>query len=311
MFARADAGFVEEDHPRGPDGKFGKGGGVAAAPAAKPKSNYKPASYAGMPAKAPAAATPSKTQIWYPGAPLLSGGSYKPAGSGGGWSKSEPKPLSEAEKAALAAKYEAEKAARAAHFKGKISKLLTKMGIPLSSHEQVTYQASKSLPSAPLNGIEFSHYREPNRWNEVEGQNSLMTEPPLPELEQDQRLASGIIIMEPDGRIWLTKPKGGFGGYDYSFPKGGVDEGLSPQANSIKEAFEETGLKAKITGYHGDYEGDTSVSRYYLGEREGGSPTDAGWESEAVVLATLEQAAGLLNRTRDKQILLDLVKRSK
>jgi ADP-ribose pyrophosphatase YjhB (NUDIX family) len=80
------------------------------------------------------------------------------------------------------------------------------------------------------------------------------------------------VIREKDGRVWLMRPSKGFGGYDQTFPKGGLEDGLTPQENAIKEAYEETGLKVKITGFAGDHEGDTTVSRFYFAEREGGDP---------------------------------------
>jgi ADP-ribose pyrophosphatase YjhB (NUDIX family) len=133
-------------------------------------------------------------------------------------------------------------------------------------------------------------------------------EPPFAPRRPGQRLSTGIIVREKDGRIWLFEPKNHFGGYDHSFPKGGLEEGLSPQQNAHKELWEETGLHARIVGHLGDYEGDTSLSRYYVADRTGGEPT-TGPETEAVKLVTLDEAEPMLNKARDKQILTDLSER--
>src|SRR6185312_15342658 len=122
-----------------------------------------------------------------------------------------------------------------------------------------------------LNGVAFKRYKPPKNWANVPGQKKNLKEPPF-DVPRDMRASSGVVIHEPDGRVWLIKPTKGFGGYYYTFPKGGIDEGLSPQANAIKEAYEETGLKVRITGFAGDYEGDTSVTRLYHAVREGGTP---------------------------------------
>jgi 8-oxo-dGTP pyrophosphatase MutT (NUDIX family) len=127
-------------------------------------------------------------------------------------------------------------------------------------------------------------------------------EPPLPSLAKGETLSAGLLIREPDGRVWVVKPKGGFGGYDYTFPKGGVSKGLGTQPTAIKEAYEETGLHAQITGYAGDHTGDTSITRYYFAERTGGTPVDHGWESEGVSLIHPDQLHEFLNRTRDRKI---------
>lgn len=129
---------------------------------------------------------------------------------------------------------------------------------------------------------------------------------PFPALKPWQHAASGAVIMEPDGRIWVVAPRGGYAGYDNTFPKGTVDkgDGLTMQQNAHKEVQEESGLCMKLKGVVGDFAGDQSVTRYYLAERVGGSPYHHdGVETEAVKLATPEQLRAMLNKKRDKNIL--------
>ena len=180
-----------------------------------------------------------------------------------------------------------------------------------------------SIGGAPFKSMDAP--KDQHGWAQVEGQNHGIDEPPLPNLKQkpytysytstttgeqktktvqppDKRMSSGVIMREPDGRTWLVKPSNNFGGYNWTFPKGGVEEGLHPQANAIKEAYEESGLHAKITGYAGDYHGDTSITRMYHAERIGGHPKDHQWETEQVALAHPDDVMGMLNRSRDKKI---------
>lgn len=168
----------------------------------------------------------------------------------------------------------------------------------------VAFHAGEKDPPKELNGKKFEAWTPPTDlegWANVEGQDAK-DEPKLPELRPGMTLSSGVIIMEPDGRVWLMRPKGGYGGYDQTFPKGGVEEGLSPQANAIKEAYEETGLKTKILGFVGDYEGDVTVTRFYVGERETGDPATAGEEAEGVILSPPDKLKQFLNRKRDREI---------
>lgn len=177
------------------------------------------------------------------------------------------------------------------------------------------FSAESDLPEG-LNGIKFNKFSPPEDWNAVEGINKELKEaplkgkPPYDYLNHKDEIvsvagkkpASGVFITEPDGRVWIIKPKNRFGGYKQTFPKGKVDEGLSPQANAIKEAWEESGLHVKITGIVGEFEGDTSISRIYTAERIGGSPKDYGEETDGVVLAKPEDLHSLLNRSRDRAI---------
>ena len=173
---------------------------------------------------------------------------------------------------------------------------------PVVSDEVVTYTKGGTITDPDLNGIPLKPWKPPadDDWVNVEGQMPGLVEPPL--VTKGKKAGAGVLIVEPDGRVWLAKPKGAYGGYKHTFPKGSQEKGLNLQANAIKEAYEETGLKVRITGFAGDFEGDTSVARYYTAVRTGGTPLDHGWESEAVVLAPKGKLGQFLNKQRDKDI---------
>jgi 8-oxo-dGTP pyrophosphatase MutT (NUDIX family) len=171
--------------------------------------------------------------------------------------------------------------------------------------DHLTFAKGSPLPVATLHGKPFESWKPPTDWRYVPGTSSEIAMPSLPQTKKKR--SSGIVMLEPDGRVWLVKPTNGFGGYNYTFPKGGVERELDTRANAIKETYEESGLKGKITGFVGDYEGDTSMTRYFLGERETGTPLDHGPESEAVVLVPLAEAGKYLNTDRDKKILADVI----
>lgn len=159
--------------------------------------------------------------------------------------------------------------------------------------------------SGELHGVKFEPWKAPTTdegWAKVEGQ-AKIKEPPVPDLPAGKHLGSGVIIKEPDGRVWVVEPANHFGGYAHTFPKGTAEPGLSLQANAIKEAFEESGLKVKITGHLGDVERDTSVARYYSAVRVGGSPSAAGWESQAVKLVPAAKLKGMLNKPVDRALV--------
>ncbi len=117
--------------------------------------------------------------------------------------------------------------------------------------------------------------------------------------------ASGAIVVEEDGRIWIVSPSNQFAGYENTFPKGTIKgkHELSLRANAIKEVFEESGLLVQLTGFLCDSVRTQSYTRYYLGHRVEGSPAEMGWESQAVHLIPPAEIATWVNHHNDAPIL--------
>jgi ADP-ribose pyrophosphatase YjhB (NUDIX family) len=162
-----------------------------------------------------------------------------------------------------------------------------------------------------INGVEIKawidHPKSTQDWNASELLMPMLDEPPMP--KSSLPIASGVVTVEPDGRIWMVSPTNKFGGYETTFPKGKRDDkNLSLQANAIKEGFEESGLKVRITGYLGDFKRTTSITRLYLAERVSGKPTNMGWESQAVKLVPPSEWGNLLKNPSDLPVLAALQK---
>ena len=138
----------------------------------------------------------------------------------------------------------------------------------------------------------------------------------------DKRMSYGGIVKNKDQEILLRKPTGMFGGYSWTFPKGGVDEGETPEQAALREVLEETGVKGRVTGeFPGEFEGDTSSLRLFMMEAlEDGELTDEersffekiqpigefglagpegpwGWESEALDWFSPEKALEAVKET--------------
>lgn len=153
-------------------------------------------------------------------------------------------------------------------------------------------------PLAPWSDAPTTH----DDWDYVDGVNDDIAEPTMT-LKPGLKPASGCVIEEPDGRVWLVSPTNGFGGYKTTFPKGKEEDEMSWQANAIKECYEEAGLKVMIVGFLGDVERTTSVTRYYKAIRIGGSPADVGWESQAVHLVPKSKLLLMLDSQADRDVL--------
>lgn len=135
-------------------------------------------------------------------------------------------------------------------------------------------------------------------------------EPPLLPVK-GKAPASGAVVVEADGRVWVVSPSNQFGGYANTFPKGKLDgtEEISLRANALKEVYEESGLRVALTGFLCDSVRSTSVTRYYLARRVGGNPAAMGWESEAVHLVPQAQLSEFVTHANDKGLLAALKQR--
>jgi len=165
----------------------------------------------------------------------------------------------------------------------------------------VAVQDTLALPEV-LNGVKFALWTDApttrHGWADVSGQN-VADEPDMA-VQQGMHTSAGVVIVETDGRIWIVHPTNTFGGYNASFAKGRIENGIPLQASAIKEAFEESGLQVTLTSFFQDVVRSTSVSRYYWAKRVGGTPAAAGWESQAVSLVPKDMLKDFLDQAVDK-----------
>jgi ADP-ribose pyrophosphatase YjhB (NUDIX family) len=159
------------------------------------------------------------------------------------------------------------------------------------------------MPAA-LHGIAFApwddHPKTTGGWDYVDGLMLDLVEPEM--ITKGKTPAAGVVIEEPDGRIWLVNPTNGFAGYTTTFPKGHADDGISLQATAIKEAFEESGLQVEIIGLHGDVERGSTMTRYYRARRVGGTPAAMGWETQSVQLMPQSGVHAAVNKAVDRTV---------
>ncbi|MFP4338274.1 MAG: histidine phosphatase family protein, partial [Halothece sp.] len=171
--------------------------------------------------------------------------------------------------------------------------------------------------SFELNGRSLKSEPPPQDYSKLTD-NLPFKEPPFDYPVKGSARKSGVTIVEPDGRVWMMKVKGNYGGENFSGPRGGSEPGLTDWQNAVKEAREELGLNVKIVDYLGDFDhmkggkatkNSSAVTRQYVGVRTGGAPWDAASEADFVKLLTLQSAKELTkNNSRGDQpsILKDM-----
>jgi 8-oxo-dGTP pyrophosphatase MutT (NUDIX family) len=174
-----------------------------------------------------------------------------------------------------------------------------------SQADRVASTVPDGAMPAELNGIPFVRWSDVPQsheaWNTVIGQNDV-GEPPFV-CPKGKAEAAGVVVCEPDGRVWLVSPSTGYAGYQNTFPKGRIEKNSLRQAAAIREAFEESGLQVEITGFLVDSVRSLTYTRYYLGRRIGGTPAAMGWESQAVHLVPRKKLGDFLHHVNDQPLV--------
>lgn len=182
---------------------------------------------------------------------------------------------------------------------------------PLSCWQDAQ-QIATVIPGGPLpatlNGIAFAPWLDApdtaHDWSACATEAAL-DEPPFV-LPSGMAAAAGAVILEDDARVWLVAPSNRFGGYTATFPKGRVDPGTSLQCASVREAYEESGLRVRIAAFLLDVRRTQTYTRFYIARRIGGSPACMGWESQAVHLVPAAQLRQVATHPNDAPVIAAL-----
>jgi 8-oxo-dGTP pyrophosphatase MutT (NUDIX family) len=110
--------------------------------------------------------------------------------------------------------------------------------------------------------------------------------------------AYGGVVVDAEGRVLLRLPTGNYGGYAWTFPKGGADPGEPPESAALREVLEETGYEvALVAPIPGAFAGTTSTTRYWLMRPVRAVRTPDPRETAALRWASFDEAPALLAET--------------
>ena len=173
-------------------------------------------------------------------------------------------------------------------------------------HSHATVTPGSAMPEQ-INGIAVRPWADVPRdgagWNAMVETCSF--DEPAIQASGSKPPASGAVVVESDGRVWVVSPSNGYGGYVNTFPKGKLDAkaGLGLRSNALKEVFEESGLQAELIGFLCDAVRNTSVTRFYLARRLGGNPAAMDWESQAVHLVPQSALTAFVTHPNDQPVI--------
>ena len=109
--------------------------------------------------------------------------------------------------------------------------------------------------------------------------------------------AFGGVVINRHGQVLLYEPADHFGGYVWTFPKGRPGTHETPEATSVREVFEETGVRARIERpLEGSFPGTTTVTSYYLMSLVRDTK-QFGKEAQAVKWVTEDEAEQMIGQT--------------
>lgn len=113
-----------------------------------------------------------------------------------------------------------------------------------------------------------------------------------------KKSAYGGVVVRPDGKVLLREPRGHFGGYAWTFPKGRPDAGETGTEAALREVLEETGYRAEIVcEVPGRYEGFETETFYYLMSAGEQVQQPDPFETQSVVWVTFDEARELIGQT--------------
>ncbi len=122
--------------------------------------------------------------------------------------------------------------------------------------------------------------------------------------------AYGGVLVDAKGRVLLREPKGHYGGYVWTFPKGRSDEGETPEQTALREVLEETGYRARIVAAIPQaFRGDVTTTAFYLMEPIGeqgeyeDETSETRWATFSEARAMIAKSKTPKGRERDLEVL--------
>jgi ADP-ribose pyrophosphatase YjhB (NUDIX family) len=109
--------------------------------------------------------------------------------------------------------------------------------------------------------------------------------------EEFENSRYGGVIFDDQGRVLLRKPRGNFGGYAWTFPKGGGNGVEHPVDIATREVLEETGHDGEVIGIvPGRHSSGSSANYFFLMRSKSHDPSRMDTETEETIWVDYDEA---------------------
>lgn len=127
------------------------------------------------------------------------------------------------------------------------------------------YLSGYSAPSYSPKPTQGSLFGSSNSWDSGWSSSSSWSKPHKPYVPKPKTHSYGGVVIRDDGMVLVVEPANHYSDVIWTFPKGGIDEGETPEIAGLREVKEESGWDAEIIEkIDGSYEGVTTITEYFL-----------------------------------------------
>jgi 8-oxo-dGTP pyrophosphatase MutT (NUDIX family) len=118
-----------------------------------------------------------------------------------------------------------------------------------------------------------------------------------------KRTSAGGIVLNERGRVAIVLQRDRSWRLGWTLPKGRLDEGETIEAAAVREVYEETGLRVRISAYVGMYQGKRRLTHYFRMRVE---KDEGAFEDETFELRFVkpQKALRMMRSRRDRFVLL-------
>lgn len=119
------------------------------------------------------------------------------------------------------------------------------------------------------------------------------------QLHYGPKQSAGGVVVNNQGKILLREPTNHFGGYVWTFPKGGIDHKEEVMDAAVREVKEETGVTARVWKRLGTFPGSTTDTIMFL-MRFVSAVKETDFETKQVKWASPQEAVSMVAETTNR-----------